>query len=184
MRPNLPPTRIFIVGHSASGKSTFGRLLARSLGMIFIDLDGYTRHRFGTSIDQIFARAGESGFRKVERAMLREVGERERVVVACGGGTPCFFDNMEYMSTRGVTVWLRASEEVITARLENSRSVRPLYKGLSGRELHEKIHRTLAERTPFYSQAKLYFDNDNDSTEMVAMEAARIITRRRPTNIR
>lgn len=91
---------IFIIGMPASGKTTFGRALARRLGREFIDLDFCITQRFRASVAEIFARDGEEAFRRREAAMLREVGEMEDVVVACGGGTPCFSSNMEYERAR------------------------------------------------------------------------------------
>lgn len=172
MTPANPTYRIFIVGHSACGKSTFGRLIARQLNMSFIDLDHYIRQRFQATVEQIFARAGEEGFRKVESALLREAGQRNRIVMACGGGTPCFHDNMDYMNAQGMTIWLKASEEAIAERLENSRTVRPLFAGLSGVQLREKIRHNLAERTPYYSKAVWHLLNDDGRTKELAWDVA------------
>ncbi len=172
MTPANPSYRIFTVGHSGCGKSTFGRLLARHLNMSFVDLDHYIRLRFQATVEQIFARGGEEGFRKVESTLLREAAQRNRVVVACGGGTPCFHDNMNYMNSQGLTIWLQSSEESLADRIEKSHTVRPLYTGLSGEELRAKIKHNLAVRTPYYSQAVWHLLNDNGNTKELARDIA------------
>lgn len=97
--------RIFLMGYMGSGKTTLGRAFARAEGLEFIDLDWYIEERLHKSISELFAERGEEGFRNLERKMLHEAGEFEDVVIACGGGTPCFFDNMEYMNRQGTTIF-------------------------------------------------------------------------------
>ena len=109
MKPTaVPRTPIFLIGYMGTGKSTLGRAVARLGDIRFIDLDHYIEGRFHRSVSQLFEERGEDGFRKVEQAMLHEVGEFEDVIIACGGGTPCFFDNMDYMNSRGLTILLEA----------------------------------------------------------------------------
>jgi shikimate kinase len=81
-----------------AGKTTVGKALGKELGMMFYDLDWYIESRMRKTVSQIFAEKGESGFREIERNMLHEVAEFENIILSCGGGTPCFFDNMEYMN--------------------------------------------------------------------------------------
>ena len=88
--------RIFLIGYMGSGKTTLGKAYARENELAFIDLDWYIEERMHQSISDLFAKQGEAGFRKLERKMLHEAGEFEDTVIACGGGTPCFFDNMVY----------------------------------------------------------------------------------------
>ena len=90
--------RIFLTGYMGSGKSTLGLRLAQKAGLSFIDLDHYIETRFRKTINEIFAEKGEKEFRIIERNMLREVGEFEDVIIATGGGAPCFFDNIDYMN--------------------------------------------------------------------------------------
>ena len=150
---------IFIIGMPASGKTTFGRALARRLGREFIDLDFCITQRFRASVAEIFARDGEEAFRRREAAMLREVGEMEDVVVACGGGTPCFSSNMEYMNGRGLTVCLTATPERLRERMLLGGDKRPLVKGKSEAELGEYVAAVLAERGPYYSRAKVFLES-------------------------
>ncbi|MDE6028274.1 MAG: shikimate kinase [Muribaculaceae bacterium] len=151
---------IFIMGYMASGKTTFGRSLARSLGWDFIDLDFYIEQRFRKSVREIFADEGEEGFRRKESAMLREAGEFENVVVSCGGGTPCFFDNMDFMLARGETVFLDTEPECIVRRLVINNSRRPLMAGKSEEEIRKEVEKGLKARAPFYSKARIHFSGN------------------------
>lgn len=146
-------TRILLVGFMAAGKTTLGKALAKDLGLQFIDLDLYIESRYHATVSQIFAERGEEGFRQIERNMLHEVAEFEDVVIATGGGTPCFFDNMEYMNAQGTTVFLDASVDVIFTRLTIAHTQRPLVAGKTDEELRSYITETLNRRLPYYSRA-------------------------------
>ena len=148
---------IFLVGYMASGKTTFGRALARRMGRDFIDLDFYIEQRFRRPVSAIFAECGEGGFRLLEKEMLREAGEFENVVVACGGGTPCFHGNMDYMLSRGLTVWITATVDRIVDRLVINNSRRPLMAGKSREEIREAVVSGLAQRERYYSRAAIRF---------------------------
>ena len=106
------------------------------------------------TVKQLFDERGEEGFRRIERNMLHEVAEFENVIVSCGGGTPCFFDNMEYMNQQGQTVYLQASPEVLYGHLLMGKSVRPLLLGKTREELLVFIKEQLKQREPYYSQAR------------------------------
>lgn len=151
---------IFIIGYMACGKTTFGKALARKTNREFIDLDFYIEQRFRKKIPDIFAERGEEGFRVLERNMLHEAGEFENVVISCGGGTPCFFNNMDYMTEHGVTVWLKATEERITERLAINNANRPLIKGKRKEEIEQTVSEGLAKRTPWYSRAAIHFSGE------------------------
>ena len=141
-----------------AGKTTLGRVLARKLQVEFFDLDWYIENRFRMKIPQIFAERGEEGFRELERLMLHEVTEMENVVISCGGGTPCFFDNMDYINRQGESVYLKADPEVLKAHLLMGKSQRPLIQGKSPDELVPFIREALEKREPFYSRAKHTLD--------------------------
>ena len=150
--------RVILVGYMGSGKTTVGRQLANALGVQIYDQDWYIETRFHKRVAEIFAEKGEEGFRDMERRMLHEVAEFEDVVLSCGGGTPCFFDNMDYMNSLGETLYLKASPEVLAQHLRMGRTERPLIKGKTPEELEQYIKESLAAREPFYSKAKHIVD--------------------------
>lgn len=151
---------IFLIGYMGSGKTTLGRALGRRLGLQFIDLDLYIESRYMRTISQLFAERGEDKFRSIEREMLHEVAEMEDVVVACGGGTPCYYDNIDYMNRCGTTVFLSASEDRLFARLSINRNKRPLIKDLDDQSIRIFIRENLALRMPHYSKASHSFCGD------------------------
>ncbi len=147
--------RFFIVGYMASGKTTLGKELAREKGIPFLDLDVLVEERAGCCISDIFINRGEEYFRELERVVLHDCCERmEDFVMATGGGTPCFFDNMDYMNEVGHTLFLNTSFSVLLERLRLQRVTRPLLAGLPDEELEDFIKKHLESRFPFYSKAK------------------------------
>ena len=147
--------KYFIVGYMASGKSTFGKELAKDTGLPFLDLDESVESREGRSISEIFAKEGEEYFRKREREILHEIcNEADEFVLATGGGTPCFFDNMDYMNQAGTTVFLNTSPLVIVDRLKRQRADRPLLAMYSDDELEFFVREHLESRLSFYLKAK------------------------------
>ncbi|MBO4905482.1 MAG: shikimate kinase [Bacteroidaceae bacterium] len=150
--------RIILVGFMGSGKTTVGKALAASLGVPFYDLDWYITERYHRTVKQIFDERGEEGFRDLEQRMLHEVAEFENIVLSCGGGTPCFFDNMDYMNSLADTVYLKAEPEVLAMHLRMGKGVRPLILGKTPEELDAYIREALVEREPFYSKAKYTLD--------------------------
>lgn len=94
--------RIVLIGYMGAGKTTVGKDLAKALGVTFYDLDWYIESRMRRTVKSLFDERGEEGFRQIERNMLHEVAEFENVVISCGGGTPCFFDNMDYLDRKSV----------------------------------------------------------------------------------
>ena len=153
-------TRIFLTGYMGAGKTTLGRALAAEMGIPFIDLDHYIEKRYCKTIAQLFAEKGEEGFREIERRMLHEVGEFEDVIISTGGGTPCFFDNIEYMNAQGTTVYLDVPVERLFIRLSIARSKRPLIKDKNDDELMRFITEQLEKRAPHYSKAQYSFKAD------------------------
>ncbi|MBP5731422.1 MAG: shikimate kinase, partial [Bacteroidaceae bacterium] len=111
---------IILLGYMGAGKTSVGKVLARKLGLSFYDLDFFIEERFRRKVAEIFAERGEEGFRKIEYNMLHELAEFEDIVIAVGGGTPCFFDNMDYMNSKGITVFMNASPEIIVRHLKIS----------------------------------------------------------------
>lgn len=151
-------TRIFLTGYMGAGKTTLGKAFARAEGLQFIDLDWYIEERFHRTISELFAERGETGFRELERNMLHEAGEFEDVVVSTGGGTPCFFDNMDYMNAQGQTVFLDVPVDVLFRRLRVATRQRPILHGKSDEELRAFIEEALQKRLSHYTRASYSFD--------------------------
>ena len=156
---------IFLIGYMASGKTTFGDALAKRKNLRFIDLDDYIIEKQGYSINEIFASRGEEGFRKIEKEALLEVAQMEDTVIACGGGTPCFYDNMDLMNDSGLTVWLKASESVLLNRLIEENEKRPLVAGKTPSEILEIIRKHLSIRLPYYKKAEIKWNGDKLENE-------------------
>ena len=151
-------TRIILIGYMGAGKTTIGKALSKELGIIFYDLDWYIESRMRKTVSEIFAERGEEWFRKIEYNMLHEVAEFEDVIISCGGGTPCFFDNMDYLNQQGKTVYLKAEPEVLYKHLQMGKVERPLLKGKSKEELLTFIKEQLEKREPFYTKARYTLD--------------------------
>ena len=151
-------TRIILIGYMGAGKTTIGKALSKELGIIFYDLDWYIESRMRKTVSEIFAERGEEGFRQIEYNMLHEVAEFEDVIISCGGGTPCFFDNMDYLNQQGQTVYLKAEPEVLYKHLQMAKVERPLLKGKSKEELLTFIKEQLEKREPFYTKARYTLD--------------------------
>ena len=151
-------TRIILIGYMGAGKTTVGKALAHELGLPFYDLDWYIESRRRKTVAQIFAEQGEEGFRKIEYNMLHEVAEFEDVIISCGGGTPCFFDNIDYLNGQGQVVYLRCTPDVLCTHLAMSHNERPLLKGKTPEQLTDFITEQLSFREPFYQRARYHFD--------------------------
>lgn len=137
----------------ASGKTTFGRALAKRIGWDFVDLDEEIERREGMTIPQIIALKGEEEFRRIESAALKHTATLSRTVVSCGGGTPCWRDNMEFMTLHGQSLWLVASPERMAERILAAGETRPLVAGKKGTDLIDFIKGHLRQRQPFYCKA-------------------------------
>lgn len=167
--------RIILIGYMGAGKTTVGKALAAELGVPFYDLDWFITTRYRRSVPEIFAERGEEGFRDLERRMLHEAAEFEDIVLSCGGGTPCFFDNMEYMNSLADTIYLKATPDVLAMHLRMGKGKRPLLEGKSPEELEDYIREMLVTREPFYSQAKYTLDVSLLDTAVKIQESVRLI---------
>lgn len=166
---------VFLIGYMASGKTTLGRGLAAVTGRRFVDLDEYIEQKARRTISQIFAEDGEQHFRDLEAEALAELASDNSnagLIVACGGGTPCFGNNMDLMNERGLTVWLTATPDVIIRRLIAERSSRPLVAKLSdGGELEAFVLKGLESRRPHYERAHRCFDSSRLECEQEVAES-------------
>lgn len=148
--------KIFLIGFMGSGKSYWGRLLSEKLGMRFFDLDVQVAEQAGKSIPEIFAEDGEEQFRQMEKEVLHIIAEsHDNFIIACGGGTPCYFNNIEYMNGAGVTVWINTPPDILFERLVREKNSRPLIKDLADEQLKGFISKKFADRRIYYEQAKL-----------------------------
>ncbi len=172
---------VFLIGYMGCGKTTLGEVLARQMGLRFIDLDGFIEARQGMTIIKIFDEMGENRFRELEVDALEEVAAISDVIVSCGGGTPCHGDNMAIMNAAGITVWLTTSPERITARLllPEQKCKRPKINTLPPDEVLPLVERELRDRALFYSQSRLQFDSTDietaEATERTARRLAAIL---------
>ena len=158
-----------------AGKTTVGKALSRELNVPFYDLDWYIESRMRKTVPQIFAESGEEGFRRIEHNMLHEVAEFENVIISCGGGTPCFFDNMEYLNAQGDTIYLKATPEVLHKHLQMGKSIRPLLRDKTPQQMLEFIKQQLDTREPYYSKAKNTLDvNLLDTYEKISISVRKI----------
>lgn len=149
------------------GKSTLGRRLSKHLNMQFVDMDHYIEERNCKTIPQIFAEEGEAEFRKKERKALEELSEFTDIVIATGGGAPCFFNNIELMNKTGKTIYMNIHPAILADRLLASKTERPLIKGKSRDELVAFIDETLQKRNEFYLQAQFQITRPDVELEYV-----------------
>ncbi len=153
--------KIFLIGFMGSGKSHWGRLLSQKLSIPFFDLDEQVSANAGKSIPEIFSADGEEHFRLLEKEVLYIISEsHDSFVMACGGGSPCFFNNIEYMNQSGTTVWINTPLSVLYERLVKEKDKRPLIKELSDDQLKGFISRKFAGRRIYYEQAAITMDEE------------------------
>lgn len=151
--------KLFLVGYMGSGKSTLGRRLAEVMGLKHLDLDDYLEKSESRTIPEIFEGEGEAGFRGIERRCLQEIiDSQDEVVISTGGGTPCFYDNMQKMNEAGLTIYLRMDVKSLVFRLENSKQDRPLLRGKDLNEMDAYVRQHLEERKHYYEEAVISVD--------------------------
>ncbi len=144
-----------------SGKSHWGQLLSQKLGLHFFDLDQQVTEIAGKSIPEIFATEGEEKFRLLEKDSLHIISEsHESFVMACGGGTPCYFNNIDYMNQSGITVWINTPLDELFRRLIKEKPNRPLISELKDDQLKNFISKKYSDRRIFYEQASTTIDEE------------------------
>ncbi len=154
--------KIFLIGFMGAGKSFWGQQLAQKIGVPFFDLDEQVINAEEKDINQIFQEHGEEYFRIKEKEVLHILSEsHESFVMACGGGTPCYFNNIEYMNRNGISVWINTPVPLLVDRLLKEKEHRPLLKDLSETELKNFIAKKLADRRIYYEQASLFLEEEN-----------------------
>ena len=164
--------KVVLVGLPGSGKSTFGRQLAKEMGFPFLDLDQLIEERYQLKISEIFSMHGEGTFRNWESSVLHDTLKQDRAyILASGGGTPCFNDNMDLINTQAISVYLDVPLGSISRRLQTSKAQqRPLFQGLDQGELTLKLKSLLVSREYFYNQAKIKLSGEDFSAELLLVE--------------
>ena len=162
------PDKIFLIGFMGSGKSTLGKRLANKLDVTFFDLDIEIENQEGLSVNEIFNQKGEEYFRKIESDVLKRItAEHSKFVLALGGGTPCFNDNISVINHNGKSVYLKYNAGMLYSRLVNAKADRPLLKGKTDEELKAFIEQKLTEREIFYNQSEFIIESDNIKVEII-----------------
>ncbi|RPH29742.1 MAG: shikimate kinase [Bacteroidales bacterium] len=152
--------KVYLIGFMASGKTTVGIELAKTLHYEFIDLDAYIERKYNKTVKQIFEQKGEDHFRILENDALREVSAFEGdFIIAAGGGTSCFYNSIDFMNKTGLTIYLKAEVAELVARLIASKTDRPLLWGKTQQELNDYIIRVLDERKKYYEKAKITIES-------------------------
>jgi len=156
-----------------SGKTTFGKKLAAKLKVEFIDIDEMVVAKYNvTGIKELIETNGMDFFRKAESDILKSLDQND-AVVSTGGGTPCYFDNMDWMKSRGVVVFLQLDEGIIFSRLKTTNlGQRPLLKDLDDEGLKTFIHEKLQERMPYYRQADITFNPVHEKIDALVAKMA------------
>ncbi|MFT3901619.1 MAG: shikimate kinase [Niabella sp.] len=148
--------RIYLIGFMGAGKTHWGKKLAHALELPFFDLDELIVSMEEKTVTEIFDEHGEEYFRTKEKEVLEWVTQTHpEMVLSCGGGTPCFFNNIAYMNTHGTTVWLNTPTEILLGRLRQQKANRPLLKNLDDEQLRTYIVKKTADRRIFYEQSQL-----------------------------
>lgn len=164
--------QIVLLGYMASGKSSIGKRVAKSLNISFIDLDDYIIDKENQSIANIFSSKGEIYFRQIEHLYLKEILEKKKnVILSLGGGTPCYANNMELIkNSEAISIYLQGNVTTLAARLIKKKANRPLVSSLSDDQIPEFVAKHLFERRAFYELADLTFKIDQKKKKEVAKE--------------
>jgi shikimate kinase len=153
--------KIYLIGFMGAGKTHWGRQLSQKLAIPFFDLDEQVMTHTGKSIDEIFNEDGEEHFRLMEKEVMHIITEsHDSFVMACGGGSPCYFNNIDYMNQSGTTVWINTPMDTLFNRLVDEKEKRPLIRELSDQQLKNFIHKKFADRRIYYEQADLTVDEE------------------------
>lgn len=145
--------KIYLIGFMGCGKTKLGKALANRMSYGFIDLDTLIETEEEMTVPEIFLSKGEDYFRQVERGLLWEIQMENDIVVATGGGTPCHFDNMDFILKSGKSLYLEADAKFLYSRLKHVKDSRPVISDVKDSELEKFIEQTLAKRQPFYARA-------------------------------
>jgi shikimate kinase len=159
--------RIFLIGFMGSGKSTLGSALAKSLGYDYWDTDNWIEKTEGKSISDLFETKGEAYFRAREKEALAVAVQQKNVIIATGGGLPCFFDNMDVIQQFGWSVFLKINAADLLERLQGETAQRPLLSEMKEQELLEWMEYKIESRNEFYTRADIHVNGNLAIDELV-----------------
>jgi shikimate kinase len=158
--------KIYLIGFMGSGKTYWAQQLSQKLNIPFFDMDEQIVNSESKSINDIFETFGEEYFRLKEKGILHTTTENNSsFVMACGGGSPCYFNNIDYMNQSGTTVWLNIPMTILFQRLMNEKDKRPLLKELSDNQMRSFIIKKFADRKIYYEQAAVVIDDEEISLD-------------------
>lgn len=162
----MPHKKIFIIGFMGAGKTSLGKILAKKLSIPVFDLDEIIEREEKKTIADLFSKMGEEEFRKLEGKYLKEFSYPEEFIMSTGGGTPCFYDHMDWMNSTGKTFYLQLNPKSLSARLIQAKDQkRPLLKEIQGQDLENYITQKLKEREPYYLLANYQLKGENVKLE-------------------
>ena len=168
--------KVILLGYMGSGKSTVSKILAKKLGIEALDLDDYISEKENNSINNIFKKKGEIYFRLKENEYLKELlYSTNSFVLALGGGTPCYANNMDLIKEKSISIYLKANLNTLYKRLHNEKASRPLISDLNDVKLKEFIAKHLFERAPFYEQSNYTIILDNNAVEKIVNEIYQLV---------
>lgn len=151
--------KVFLLGFMGAGKSFLGKKAALMLGWQHIDLDKEIELYYKMTINSIFENFGEEKFRELEHLSLKRIiSSQENLIISCGGGTPCFYDNMSLIKNSGLSIYLKMSDKALFNRIKNSKNKRPILNINDDAELLNKISNLLQQREHFYNQSDVIYE--------------------------
>lgn len=168
---------IYLVGYMYAGKTTIGRHLAHKLGFDFVDTDKLFEMRYHCSIPIFFEHYGEEAFRQLERQVLETTSQLSNTVIATGGGTPIFGNNMEWILSHGTTIFLHMTFDAICARMAKSHKMRPLLQNLNPDQRRQYIREQLALRDPVYQQAHIIFNAFDPDIDTLVLKISQYVAK-------
>jgi shikimate kinase len=171
----LTKNKLVLLGYMASGKTSVAKLIAKKSNLKYIDLDAYISSNEEMSVPDIFKNKGEIYFRKIESRYLKDIlMQKSACVLALGGGTPCYGQNMELINKYATSIFLNVSLSILVLRLKSEKKSRPLVANIDDRDLNEFVAKHLFERLPFYEKAQHLIDATNKNTEAIAVEILKL----------
>jgi shikimate kinase len=160
---------IFLIGMPSSGKSTLGRHLAKRLDYKFVDMDEMIEKQELMTVQDIFKHKGEDHFRLLESKMLKSIEANQKLVIATGGGVPCFYDNIDFIKNNGTSVFLNVQPEDLLKRIQKSDiNHRPLInRNTTEESLLKNLQERCIARLPYYQQADIQIDGNIDVDQLL-----------------